>query len=336
MKKISRLILGLVAFIVAFAAAATPTFADEEGTSADLSTSISISPVSEILSIEGGKTYDEDLVLKVTNGSSADMRFEVYAAPYSFTFSEDQNEYVLGFSQDNTYTQITRWIWFKNANGEYVEAGTKPTYTAGPGETVEVAYRIVTPDSIPAGGQYAVIFAHTLSGSMTTSGIKTEASPGLVIYARSIGETIKTSEISDLKINREITKKKETLTHINATAKVKNTGNVDLTAVGTLTVKSIFGRECYATPAGTSAISVLPETELTISDEWEETPYFGLFNVTWKIVGTGAETKTISAVILILPAPIIVAFIVLLTIITLWVIIRVKKRKARRSRYEVI
>ena len=334
MKKLStKLLLGIIIPVLALANLTPLAFAEgEEGNAEpDLSTSISISPVSNIISIEGGQTYD--YTFKVTNGGSGEMRFEVSAAPYSYTLSEEDNEYKLGFAHENNYTQITRWITFKDANGNYVE---KPVFTAQPNETVEVAYRIVTPESIPAGGQYAVLFAHTLSGSMSTSGIKTEASPGLVVYGRSTGETIKTSEINDLKINQTITnRKKETFNHINASAKIKNTGNVDFTAIGTLTVQGIFGRAYYETPAGSAAVSVIPESELTLSDEWEETPYFGLFNVTWKVVTSG-KTETITAVILLLPAPIIVAFIILLTIITFWIIISVKKRKARRSRYDVI
>jgi hypothetical protein len=316
-------------------ALATPAFAEgEEATTTGNElggTSISISPVSNIISIEGGNTYDYSF--KVTNGGDGEMKFEVYAAPYSYTVSEDDGEYKLGFSQENNYTQITRWITFANNEDKYVE---KPVFTAGPNETVEVKYRITTPESIPAGGQYAVLFAHTLSSSeVSGSGIKTEASPGLVIYARAAGETLKTSEIRDLAINKTITnRKKETFTHINASAKIKNTGNVDITAVGTMTVQGIFGRSYYETPAGTAAISVIPETELTLTDEWEQTPYFGLFNVTWKVVTAGA-TETITAVILIMPAPIIVLFLILLTFITIGVIIRVKKRSARRARYDI-
>ena len=329
------LLIAFTLLITAFALS-LPTYADEEAAPAEDAaeengTSISISPVSNIISIEGNQTYDYSF--KVTNGGNSEMKFEVYAAPYSYTLSEEDGEYKLGFARENNYTQITRWITFADANGNYSE---KPVFTAAPNDTIEIKYRITTPESIPAGGQYAVLFAHTLSTSnMTGSGIKTEASPGLVVYARATGETIKTSEISDLKIEKTITnKKKETFNHINATAKIKNTGNVDLTAVGTMTVQGIFGRSYYETPAGTAAISIIPETELTLTDEWEETPYFGLFNVTWKVV-TAGNTQTITAVVLIMPAPIIVMFIILLTFVTIGVIIRVKKRSARRAKYDL-
>ncbi len=326
----------LAALIITLSIAACPVLAyaeeeaaNEEGTE-EGGTSISISPVSNILSLEGGKQYD--FTFKVTNGGNSEMRFEVYAAPYSYTQSEDDGEYKLGFSRENNYTQITRWITFANPEGEYVE---KPVFVAQPKESVEISYRITTPESIPAGGQYAVLFAHTLSDSLSGSGIKTEASPGLVVYGRSTGETIKSSEINDMVIRQTITnRKKETVNHINASAKVKNNGNVDFTAVGTLKVQGIFGRDYYETPAGTAAVSVIPETELTLSDEWENTPYFGLFNVSWKVTTSG-NVKTITSVVLIMPAPIIVVILILLTIITIWIIIKLKKRSARRVRYDI-
>ncbi len=296
---------------------------------AKAATSISISPVSKILQLEPSTVYEDSF--KVTNNGSGVMNFEVYASPYSYTFSESDNEYKLGFSRENTYTQITRWITFKDVDGNYVE---NPRFVAEPGESVKVDYRISTPSSLPAGGQYAVLFAHTLSASTTSSGIKTEASPGLVVYGRSDGETVTAGEISELAIYQTIEKDGETKSIINATAKVKNTGNVDFMATGRLKVTGIFGRVYYETMTTQGRISVIPESELTVSDEWEDTPYFGLFNATWTVTAAGEE-ETVSRVILILPAPIIVVMILLLTIIVVWIIVMVRKRKERRSRFMV-
>lgn len=300
-------------------------------------TSISISPVSKILQLLPDTTYEDSF--KVTNNGSGVMDFEVYASPYSYTYSEDDDEYKLGFSNENTFTQITRWITFKDTNGDYV---TKARYQAQPGEAVEISYKITTPSSIPGGGQYAVLFAHTLSNSTTASGIKTEASPGLVVYGRSNGQTVTASEIRDLKISQSYTGEKtdntngtaETKTLINASAKVKNTGNVDFMAQGKLKVEGIFGRSYYETDSNSGRVSVIPETELTVSDVWQNTPYFGLFKATWTVSAAG-NTETISQLILIMPAPVLVAIILLLTIIIIWIIIFIRKRKERRSRFMI-
>ena len=274
----------------------------------------------------------------MTNNGSSAMEFEVYASPYSYTFSETDNEYQLGFSRENSYTQITRWITFRDSSGNYVE---NPHFTAMPGESVEVAYKISTPSSIPAGGQYAVLFAHTLSGSATSSGIKTEASPGLVVYGRSAGETITKAEISDvylsqnMKVKNEETGEEEDKTIVNASAKIKNDGNVDFMAQGKLRIEGLFGNVYYETPATQARVSVIPESELVVSDQWTETPYFGIFKASWVVSAGGETTEPMTMMVVLLPAPIIIAFILLLTIIIVWIIIMVRKRKERRSRFMV-
>lgn len=302
-------------------------FADDNVTPG---TSISISPVSKVLSLVANTTYEDSF--KVFNNGSEPMNFEVYAAPYSYTYSEADDDYKLGFARENNYTQITRWVSFKNANGTYE---TRPTFTAAPGDNVEVFYKITTPASIPAGGQYAVLFAHTLSGSISASGIRTEASPGLVVYGRASGETIKSSEISGLTISKNTTDDKGTIvSHINASGKAKNTGNVDFEAKGVLTVKGILGGAYYETPSTKGRVSVIPEAELKVTDEWEETPFMGLFQVTWKITAAD-HTEETSRIILIMPISMIIVMIILLTILIVWLIIFIRKRKERRSRFMV-
>ena len=177
-------------------------------------------------------------------------------------------------------------------------------------------------------------FAHTLSNNTTSSGIKTEASPGLVVYGRSNGQTITSGEISSKSISQSLTVDGETKSIINAAAKVKNTGNVDFMAAGILKVTGLFGNLYYETPSTQGRVSVIPETELSVSDKWENTPYFGIFNATWTVIAAG-ETEEITQFIIILPAPILIAAILLLTFITIWIIIMVRKRKERRSRFMV-
>ncbi len=300
--------------------------------SLEAATSISISPVSKFLQLEGDNTYEDSF--KVSNAGSNPLKFEVYVAPYSFTQQEGSEDYQLGFNRETAFTQMTRWITFKDSSGSFVSS---PKFTAEPGESVEVTYRISTPSSIPAGGQYAVLFAHTLSDS-TSGGIKTEASPGLIIYGRSVGDTVTTGEMRNLEIKQSIKDKDsnsdEVKNLINASAKVKNTGNVDFMAVGTLKVEGIFGRNYYETPSTKGRVSIIPETELAVSDTWTDTPYFGLFKVTWTVSAAG-NTETITSMILLLPLPILVISLLLLTIIVVWIIIMVRKRKERRSKFAV-
>ena len=332
-KKISVLTLAALAFAAVISGGNIYADDSENSSNSSAATSISISPVSEVLQLTASTIYDA--VFKVSNNSDSPMEFEVYAAPYAYIYSEDEDAYKLGFSRENNFTQITRWITFKDTSGNYVE---KATFTADPRSDVEVAYRITTPESIPAGGQYAVLFAHTLSGSVNSSGIKTEASPGLVVYGRASGDTILSSEISKLAINNTMLVDGEEKTIINATGKVKNTGNVDFMAEGKMKVTGIFGNVYYETPVGSTAarISVIPDTELSVSDSWKDTPFFGMFNVEWKVTTDDNEIgEIITKFVVIMPPVIIIIVLLLLTVVIVWIIIVVRKRKERRSKFMV-
>lgn len=297
-----------------------------------VATSISISPVSKILQLTPNSTSTDRFT--ITNNSDSEMEFEVYAAPYAYTYSETDDVYRLGFSKENNYTQITRWITFKDKDGNYVE---KATFKADPNGSVDIEYKISTPENIPAGGQYAVLFAHTLSGSTDASGIKTEASPGLVVYGRAEGETFVSSEISDLKISQTMMVDNNEKSIINASGKVKNTGNVDFMATGLLKVTGIFGNTYYESTGDSSKsrVSVIPDTELVVSDSWDETPFFGMFNAEWTVYANGEPSETITKFVIIMPVAIIIIVILLLTIVVIWIIMIIRKRKERRSKFMV-
>ena len=324
-----RVVVVVLMFFCSFGLLTNNTFAEEEKTDSRPATSISISPVNKIIKLEPDKSYKD--TFKVMNNGAEQIDFEVYASPYSYTLSEDTNEYQLGFTQQNSYTQITRWITIRDSSGNYVK---NPHFSVAPGASLEIHYKIKTPSSIPDGGQYCVLFAHTLSKDDGSGGLKTEASPGLVIYGRSNGKTIMKSGIMDLKINKSLEDGERTISVINGTAKVKNEGNVDFMAYGKLEVTGIFGHQYYVTPES-KGTSIIPETELSVSDKWDDTPYFGLFRVHWSVT-VGNETEKITKLVLLLPAPIIVLMILLLTIIVIWIMIMVRKRKERQSRFGTV
>lgn len=295
---------------------------------------ISISPISEIIQLSSGSNYEKQFT--VTNDGDDVVNFEVFVAPYSYIYSESDDTYTLGFTNENDYTQLTRWIKIMDSAGSFVR---NPRFSIQGKESIDITYRINTPESMPAGGQYAVIFVHTLAEAGNNNGIKTEASPGIIIYGRAEGETKISGEISGLGISQIITKDSgnggvSTLGHINATAKVKNTGNIDFNATAILKVEGIFGGAYYETPENKARTSIIPESELTLTDEWENTPVFGLYKATWTVTAAG-ETQTIDQMIFINPVPFIIVTIIILTIVVAWITIMLRKRKQRRARLAV-
>ncbi len=338
----NKKVVGLLSFSLAIIAGfslliPTNSYADEETQNTEETAateeggaSISLSPVSKVLQLSSGSIYEDSF--DVTNKGKSDMRIEVYAAPYSYVYSEEINEYQLGFSKENNFTQIARWIKFQNSNGEYEE---KPQFVIKPGDTLTVHYRVSTPNNIPAGGQYAVMFAHTLSEETGSNGIRTEASPGIIVYGRSTeGEVALSGTINNLAISQSIADGETTKNWINASAKVKNNGNVDFNASGVLKVQGLFGGDLYETEGGRGMISVIPEAELTVSDKWEETPSFGIFRVTWTVTALDQQ-EVIEQIVFVNPMPFVIIIILLLTIIVIWITIMLRKRKERRSRLAV-
>ena len=137
--------------------------------------------------------------------------------------------------------------------------------------------------------------------------------------------------------NGQSVSKKVNVDHINASAIIKNTGNVDFMARGVLKVSGLFGGDYYETPdskAGNNQSSVIPDTEMRIEDEWEDTPGFGIFRVTWTVTA-GDETQTSEAVVFLVPPAAIIIAIILLTIIIVGVIMGVRRHKERKSRFSV-
>ncbi len=337
MKKIVKnVLLASIIAVLGVCFIQTSTYAEGESQDSENApkTSLTLAPVSKTLSISSDSVYDGSL--SVTNDGTTDTKVEVHASPYSYVYSDEEDLYKLGFNNQNNYTQISRWITIKDANGNYT---TNPSFTIKTGETLNIDYRITTPKSIPAGGQYAVIFVQTVSGDTNSSGIRTEASAGMVIYGHSTeGETIASAEINSMEIGQGKQSNDSAANsggnNFYGTAKVKNTGNVDFFARGTLKVEPIIGFSSYTTPDENGAVSVIPESERIVSDEWKDTPGFGIYKVTWAVTA-GETTETIDKIIfLISPAAIIITIIVL-TIIILLIIIGVRKRKERRSRLAI-
>lgn len=328
-KLISKIITLSFVIILSLGFLMVNTFAEGEETPG---TSIRLMPVSKILQLASSSTYDESF--EVFNDGAEKIQVETYAAPYSYVYSNEEDLYKLGFNNENNFTQISRWISFKNSADEFVE---KAVFDIEANSSVRIDFRVSTPANIPAGGQYAVIFAHALNGVTSSAGIRTEASPGIVVYGRSTeGEVLMTSEIRDLSIKRSITEGNTIRNNISASAKIKNTGNVDFTATGKLKVSPILGFGSYGAEDDqpTSRISIIPESELVLSDEWTETPGFGVFKVSW-MVTAGDSTESVEKIVFLIPVWFIILIISLLTILIIWIIIRVRKRKERRSRLAV-
>ena len=96
---ISKFAVVVTVFLLGLTFISGSAYADDSDGNASqgAAMSISISPVSKILQLTPSTSYDD--IFKVTNNSSSPMDFEVYAAPYSYNYSEDNDSYSLGFNK---------------------------------------------------------------------------------------------------------------------------------------------------------------------------------------------------------------------------------------------
>lgn len=316
-KKITKITACLIATLIAgLAIFNAPVFAEEES-SEDTKPAIwlQLSPVSNRITLAAGDT--KEYTFTVSNIGSEEFTYSVYTAPYSI-INED---YDVNFAQETTRTQISRWIEFKDAEGNWADTAT---YTLAAGDKQNVSYRIVVPEDIPEGGQYAAIFAQTdPSDSAGGSGIQTVSRAGLVIYGRTNGETNDSVEITDYDFHT-------LLTHgnVNTGARVVNNGNTDVDAKYSMTVKTIFGKTLFER---SNSYNVLPDTTRKIDMEWPDTPAFGIFKATARVSALDQvveETK----IVMIVPLFVIIIMLLLLTILIVWTIILIKKRNEQKSK----
>ncbi|MBQ7802752.1 hypothetical protein IJ380_02745 [Candidatus Saccharibacteria bacterium] len=281
-----------------------------------------ISPVANGIYIEKGQTQNYQFTLENTGAS--DFKFKLYTAPYN-VINED---YDVDFSNETNYNQITRWITFQDDSGSFV---ANPTYSLKAGEKKTIIYRVKVPDDIPEGGQYCIIFAESINEADTSEGavsvgLGSVSRVSLIILGHGEGETKDIAEITDFSLTGMFTAH-----NIDATAKVKNSGNTDFLAVYSLAVNSLFGTPLYSS---SDNFVVLPQTERRFSTSWAEAPLFGIFKVRFSVSAID-QTREESHAILILPAFVMVILLLLLTSIIIWTIILLRKRKERSSRLVV-
>lgn len=324
MKKFSKL---LIAGALALSAIAAPftqaVYAEgESNSSSDQPTSatwIQVTPVSARVILKPGTEVDYSMI--VSNVGSEAFDFSVYAAPYTIV----DEAYNVSFSNETNRSQIVRWIKFINDDGSLtdtyngsVEAGGKKA----------VNYRVSVPEDVPAGGQYATLFAQTKvdDSNVETSGLKTVSRIGMVVYGRTDGETDDSAEIAEYNVPGFLLNGP-----VSVNSLIKNTGNTDFEARYKLTVKSIVGEELYSAE---EAYNILPDTARREELTWENTQMMGIFQINYRVEALG-EVRDETRVVIILPLFMIIIIITLLTIIIVWIIMLIRKRKERKSRLVV-
>lgn len=324
---IKRLGLSLAALVLALCSIFAPVplaSAEGEDSGEEESTPaiwLQISPVSNKVTLKEGE--DSDYNFTVSNIGSEEFSYHVYASPYSV----NDEDYNINFNNETNRTQISRWIKFYDENGNLTD---KASFKIAKGEKQTIRYKISVPDSIPAGGQYATIFAESdeTEGEVSGSGIKTVSRVGLIIYGHTEGDTENSAVITDFNIPAFMTSG-----NISGSARVENNGNTDFETAYEFKVQSIFGKDLYEK---NGSYNILPDTARRMKTEWENTPMMGFYRVHYKVSALNGDViQEKDKIVVILPIFVIVLSIILLTLIVTWIIILVRKRRERKSRHLV-
>ena len=326
-----KTLLTFTALAALFTAAATlftlPVAAEGEESK---TTWLQVSPTAVRLTLEPGQSInpgddrcpneiDEGCAVKVTNAGETPFTFRVYASPYKVT-GED---YALSFDEEDSdsYTQIYRWISFQDQDGNYVSEIRR---SINPGETVTIPWRVEVPQDLPGGSQYGVIWAQTVrDGELTSTGVQTISQAGMVISARSTGDTREAADITEYDMQRFAFGG-----GLTASATVTNTGNTDFEAYYSYTAKTLFGKEIYSE---SDHVSAYPETTYHLDVNWQDIPFLGIFQVNFRVSAADSVVEE-SHVVVVMPVFIMVLLILLLTVIIVWIIILIRKRKERKAR----
>ena len=329
MIKFKNIFLATMLVLAGGAGCAAPAYAEGESGDSTPATWLQISPTAATVTLMGGSTLvdnaencpkdlDEGCAVEVKNIGTQSFRYRVYATPYVVS----GENYDLDFSENSstTYTQISRWITFRDNSGQYVK---EITSEINPGETQLIRYRIQVPEDVPGGAQYAVIWAQTLPNTTNPNGVQTISQAGMVVYGRSIGDTVQTASVDDYGFQRF-----SFGGNLKAQATIKNTGNTDFDAYYYYTAKTFFGKEIYNEQ---DSISTFPDTEYHVNIDWENPPLLGIFTVNFRI--SAADTQVDEThIVVIMPVFGLVLLILLLTVIIVWIIIIIRKRKERKAR----
>lgn len=284
----SRILVGLIAVMAIGITFLTPKTALAED---QLKNEITMSPAQDTIELKAGQSFDGSF--KIFNTGNVDFDFTVSVSPYSVK----GESYEQDFETQSEQTYLTDWVKF-----------AKEKYSLKAGEHVVVNYTINVPQKIPAGGQYAVLFAETDGG--TTGSIVSTKRVGMLLYAKTDVDPVldgktETPKIPNIKFD----------SNLNLKQIVENTGNTDFEAEVTLKAKTLFGREVFSTTR--PSVKVMPRSRRAIEIKWENAPILGLFNInlTAKFLDKTFEYNGWTLFI----SPIIIGVVILVVIaIILW------------------
>lgn len=268
---------------------------------------LQISPVRLDLDLEPGTTSTGTFEVQNTGLKAYD--FVLGVDPYSVT---DEN-YSIDSETRTTYTDIVDWITFSQNEG-HVE----------PNQNQEITVTVTVPDDVPAGGQYAMIYAEMVrDDELESTGVAVNHRVALLVFSEVEGNTRREGQVLETKIPTILFNPP-----ITATSLVENTGNVHATAYYTLQVFPLFGdEEVYTNEENPATLTILPETQRFNSISWDGAPQLGIFRVR-ETVTILDDTQTIEKIVFLCPIWFLFLILLIIFFVIFWLVSRARSRKS--------
>ena len=244
-------------------------------------THVGVSPYDLHIDLKPGEHYEG--TFKVLNTGAEEIEYTLSSSPYQVSGEDYLPDYV----SETNRTQIAKWITFEEDSGKL-----------GAGKMRDVTYYIDVPMDVPAGGQYAAIAATAVNNPDDDSGfsLAVSVSAAMIVYANMEGETridgdIISNEIKAFRMDGKI----------DASSKVKNTGNTHIDATYALEVYPLFSdEEIYTNLEEPDSKTVMPDTERLNIVSWDDCPKIGIFKVK-QIVEIAGNASTSEQLVVLCP-----------------------------------
>lgn len=215
---------------------------------------ITLSPAS--VKLDGAPGENQTGSFKVINSGEGQLRFTVYARPYSV----QTEDYTPDYTQVAERSSVYRWVQFDLTEG-----------SLQPGDEANINYTIRIPETASPGGHYSVLFAETVPEADEEQMVVRNKRVGTIVRLTVDGEHEERGRTESIKLGRFWLD-----APLLGEIRIENTGNVDLDAQTSLTVWSLFGRELHR-EVRTSA--VFPDQPRRIAMEWTDGGAFGVYKV---------------------------------------------------------
>ncbi len=272
-------------------------------------TSFMMSPMYEKISLNPGENYSSSFTITTPSQATSDFHYKVSVQSY---YRDENNSAI--FEDVDGRGQMKDWI----------KLNSPDTGVLKPNGYAVINFTIKVPKTAPAGGQYAVITVGSATSEVPDNqgvNIQESVAIGYTIYAEITGTTIKQGEIIDANVPSFLFSGK-----ISGTSAIKNTGNVHSDATYKLQVFPLFSdEEVYTNEEKPDTRLVLPNRTVYNETTWDETPWFGIFNVVYTVEFEGVESQ-VSKMVIVCPLWLLSIIVLAIIALIIWGVMTFKKR----------